>query len=89
MEQRDQGFQKLSDLTRICFLWSDELLALYYVIAAVTIPAQTQNSPTTPTSADRPSLVPKTDDGQPRQGPGAGSFQTGGGRPIAVSGGSH
>jgi hypothetical protein len=89
MEQRDQGFQKLRDLTRICFLWSAGLLALFSVIAAVTIPGQTQNSPTTPTSADDTSLVPTTDDGQPLQGPAAGSFQRGGLRPIAVSGGSH
>lgn len=86
IEQRDQGFQKLRDLTRICFLWSAGLLALFSIVAAVTIPGQSQNSPST--SADT-SLAPTTDDGQPLQGPATGSFQPGGGRPIAVSGGSH
>jgi hypothetical protein len=88
MEQRDQGFQKLRDLTRICFLWSAGLLALFSVIAAVTIPGQSQNTSTT-TNSDDTSIAPTTDDGQTLQGPVAGSFQPGGGRPIAVSGGSH
>jgi len=34
IEQRDQGFQKLRDLTRIAFFWSAGLLALCSVIAA-------------------------------------------------------
>jgi hypothetical protein len=89
MEQRDQGFQKLRDLTKICFLWSAGLLALFSVVAAVTIPGQTQNSPSSSTNPDDTSLVPTTDDDQPLQGPATGTFQPGGGRPIAVSGGSH
>ena len=90
IEQRDQGFQKLRDLTRICFLWSAGLLALFSIIAAVTIPGQSQNSTTTSTNPGDTSLAPTTnDDGQPLQGPTTGSFQPGGGRPIAVSGGSH
>lgn len=89
MEQRDQGFQKLRDLTKICFLWSAGLLALFSVVAAVTIPGQTQNSTSTSTNPDDTSLVPTNDDGQPLQGPATGTFQPGGGRPIAVSGGSH
>jgi hypothetical protein len=88
IEQRDQGFQKLRDLTRICFLWSAGLLALFSVIAAVTIPGQSQNTTTTTTTSDDTSIAPTTDDGQ-LQGPATGSFQPGGGRPIAVSGGSH
>jgi len=84
IEQRDQGFQKLRDLTRICLFASAGLLALFSVIAAVTIPGQSQ-SQGTPTSV-APTNV---DDGQPLQGPVAGSFGSGGGRPIAVSGGSH
>jgi hypothetical protein len=89
IEQRDQGFQKLRDLTRICFLWSAGLLALFSVIAAVTIPGQSQNTTTTTTNSDGTSIAPTTDDGQQFQAPVAGSFQSGGGRPIAVSGGSH
>jgi hypothetical protein len=88
IEQRDQAFQRLSDLTKICFFWSGVLLALFSVIAAVTIPGQSQNiSGTTPNLGDT-STAPTTDDDQPLQGPGIGTFQPGGGRPIAVSGGS-
>jgi hypothetical protein len=90
MEQRDQGFQKLSDLTRIVFFWCAGLLALFSVIAAVTIPGQSQNTSNTPANPGDTSFAPATtDDGQPLQGPATGSFQPGGGRPIAVSGGSH
>jgi hypothetical protein len=89
IEQRDQGFQKLRDLTRICFLWSAGLLALCSVIAAVTIPGQTQNTTSTSTNPGDTSSAATTDDSQSLQGPVAGTFQPGGGRPIAVSGGSH
>jgi len=88
IEQRDQGFQKLRDLTRIAFFWSAGLLALCSVIAAVTIPGQTQNASTSNNPTDS-SIAPTTDDDESFQGPVAGSFQPGGGRPIAVSGGSH
>ena len=88
IEQRDQGFHKLRDLTRIAFFLSAGLLALCSVIAAVTIPGQTQNASTSNNPADS-SIAPTTDDDQSVQGPVAGSFQPGGGRPIAVSGGSH
>jgi hypothetical protein len=88
IEQRDQGFQKLRDLTRIAFFWSAGLLALCSVIAAVTIPGQSQNTGTANNPTDT-SIAPTTDDGHTFQGPVAGSFQPGGGRPIAVSGGSH
>jgi hypothetical protein len=89
MEQRDQGFQKLRDLTKICFLWSAGLLALCSVIAAVTIPGQSQNNASTSSNTVDTSTTPTTDDGEPLQGPATGTFQPGGGRPIAVSGGSH
>ena len=88
IEQRNQGFQKLQDLTTICFVWAVGLLALFSVIAAVTIPGQSQNTGTSNNPTDT-SIAPTTDDGQTFQGPVAGSFQPGGGRPIAVSGGSH
>jgi hypothetical protein len=88
IEQRDQGFQKLQDLTTICFVWAVGLLALLSVVAAVTIPGQTQNTGTSNNPTDT-SIAPTTEDGQTFQGPVAGSFQPGGGRPIAVSGGSH
>ena len=92
IEQRDQGFQRLSDLTKICFFWAAGLLALFSVVAAVTIPGSSQNTPTTtPTNTGNTSLAPNTgDDDQPvLQGPAAGSIQQGATRPIAVSGGSH
>jgi hypothetical protein len=89
MEQRDQGFQKLRDLTKICFLWSAGLLALCSVIAAVTIPGQSQNNASTSSNTVDTSTTPTNDDGEPLQGPATGTFQPGGGRPIAVSGGSH
>lgn len=73
----------------MCFLWSAGLLALFSVVAAVTIPGQGQNSPSAPTNSGDGSTATTTDDGQPLQGPVAGTFQPGGGRPIAVSGGSH
>src|ERR1700730_15850893 len=88
IEQRDQAFQRLSDLTKICFFWSGVLLALFSGIAAVTIPGQSQNIPgTTPNLGDT-SAAPTTDDDQPLPGPGMGTLQPGGGRPIAVPGGS-
>jgi hypothetical protein len=89
IEQRDQGFQKLRDLTRMCFFWSAGLLALFSVVAAVTIPGQSQNSASPSNGTFDSSTAPTTDDSRPLQGPVAGSFQPGGGRPIFVSGGSH
>jgi hypothetical protein len=89
IEQRDQGFQRLSNITKVCFFWSGVLLALFSVIAAVTIPGQGQNSPSPTSNPSDSSTAPTSDDGQPLQGPATGSFQPGGGRPIAVSGGSH
>jgi hypothetical protein len=92
IEQRDLGFQRLSDLTKICFFWAAGLLALFSVIAAVTIPGSSQNTLTaTPTSTGGTSQAPITgDDDQPvLQGPATGTFQPGAGRPVVVSGGSH
>jgi hypothetical protein len=82
IEQRDEGFQKLRDLTVATFCWALGLLAAFSVIAAVTIPGQGTTASTSATN-------PVTDTGQ-LQGPVAGSFQPAGGGagPLVVSGGS-
>jgi hypothetical protein len=82
IEQRDDGLQKLRDLTIASFCWALGLLAVFSVIAAVTIPGQSTTSTSSATSS-------ATDTGQ-LQAPDEGSFQpAGGGRvPLAVSGGS-
>jgi hypothetical protein len=88
VEQRDEGLQKLRDLTTICALWAAMLLAAFSVIAAVTIPGQSQASSNSSNGSDSSAGL-FTDDGEQLQAPAAGSFPPYGGRPIAVSGGSH
>jgi hypothetical protein len=82
IEQRNDGLQKLRDLTIASFCWALGLLAVFSVIAAVTIPGQSASASTSATS-------PVTDTGQ-LQGPVEGSFRPvgGSGVPLAVSGGS-
>ncbi|HEV2029546.1 MAG TPA: hypothetical protein VGS16_13625 [Candidatus Dormibacteraeota bacterium] len=82
VEQRNDGLQKLRDLTIASFCWALGLLAVFSVIAAVTIPGQS-------TTASNSATSPVTDTGQ-LQGPVDGSFQPagGGGAPLVVSGGS-
>lgn len=82
IEQRDDGLQKLRDLTIATFCWALGLLAVFSVIAAVTIPGQSATASTTAASQ-------VTDSGQ-LQGPDEGSLQPAGGGavPLAVSGGS-
>lgn len=91
IEERDQGLQKLRDLTKACFFWSAGLVAAFSVIAAVTIPGQSQTSSTSPTSqADSNTSTSQPADDNQLQGPVAGSFQPGGGgRPFVATGGSH
>jgi hypothetical protein len=92
MEQRDRAMQKLHDLTWACFMWAAGLVAVFSVIAAVTLPGQTQNSSGTTAGSDPSNSAPSvfTDDGGQLQPPANGSFQGGGGSPpLAVSGGSH
>jgi hypothetical protein len=91
IEQRDQALQKLQDLTTICFVWAAGLLAVFSVVAAVTIPGSSPNTLlTAPANSGDTSLAPTTDDDdQPLQGPAVGSVQPGAGRPVVVSGGSH
>ena len=90
IEQRDQALLKLSDLTRACLFLATALLAAFSVIAAVTIPGQSQisaNSSTNPGQTEDAPVSQVTGNGQLR--PGTGSLRHTGGRPIAVSGGSH
>jgi hypothetical protein len=90
--QRDQGMQKLRDLTWACFLWAAGMVAVFSVIAAATVPGQGQGAAnTTPTNSDQTNTSASTftDDGQ-LQAPVSGSFQSAAGSPpLAVSGGSH
>jgi hypothetical protein len=91
IEQRDRAMQKLHDLTWACFMWAAGLVAVFSVIAAVTLPGQSQSSANTAPSFDtsNSSAPTFTDDGQ-LQPPAQGSFQSGGGSPpLVVSGGSH
>jgi hypothetical protein len=91
MEQRDRAMQKLRDLTWNCFMWASGLVVVFSVIAAVTLPGQSQNTANTNPSSDtsNSSASTFTDDGQ-LQPPAVGSFQQGGGSPPrVVSGGSH
>ena len=90
IEERDQGLQKLRGLTKACFLWSAGLVAAFSVIAAVTIPGQSQTSTTNPTSqADSNTATSQPADDNQLQGPVAGTFQRGsGGPPLVASGGS-
>ncbi|MHB8590076.1 MAG: hypothetical protein ACYDA0_14710 [Candidatus Dormibacteraceae bacterium] len=92
IEQRDRAMQKLRDLTWACFMWASGLVAVFSVIAAVTLPGQSQSTATTNPGSDSSSgsaSVFTNDDGQ-LQPPADGSFQSGGGSPpLVVSGGSH
>lgn len=91
IEQRDQALQKLGDLTRACFFGALGLLAIFSVTAAVTNPGKSQTTSdiaATPITSDI-STSQAADDHAPLQRPVAGSFKSGSGRPIAVSGGSH
>lgn len=91
IEQRDQGLQKLHDLTKTCFYWAVGLLAAFSVIAAVTNPGQSQGSSNASNASDGSSSSTNffTDDGEQLQAPAQGSYQPSYSRPIAVSGGSH
>jgi hypothetical protein len=91
IEQRDRGMQKLQDLTWACFLWAAGMVAVFSVIAAVTVPGQSQGAASTSTGSDasNSSSSTFTDDGQ-LQPPVSGTFQGGGySPPLVVSGGSH
>jgi hypothetical protein len=96
VEQRDRALQKLHDLTWACFMWAAGMVAVFSVIAAVTLPGTAQNaaaaSPVTDSSNTSASTATtSTDDGEGGvQPPAVGSFQPSGGNPpVAVSGGSH
>ena len=81
IDQRNDGLEKLRALTIASFCWALGLLAVFSVIAAVTIPGQSTTAANTVTS-------PVTDSGD-LQGPVAGSLQAAAGSPpFVVSGGS-
>ncbi len=91
IEQRDRALQKLQDLTWAIFLWAAGLVAVFSVIAAATLPGQSQSSPASSAGADTSSSSASafTDDGQ-LQAPVVGTLQPGGDSPpLVVSGGSH
>jgi hypothetical protein len=89
IKQRDQALLKLSDLTRASLFVATALLAAFSVIAAVTIPGQSQATASTPTNSSDSFITETSDSGQPLQAPTTGPLRRGSGRPIAVSGGSH
>jgi hypothetical protein len=91
IEQRDRAMQKLQDLTWACFLWAAGMVAVFSVIAAATLPGQSQGSPSTSSGTDSSTSSASTfTDGGQLQAPARGSFQSAGGSPpLAVSGGSH
>jgi hypothetical protein len=89
IEQRDQALLKLSDLTRACLFVATALLAAFSVIAAVTIPGQSQAIATTSSNSSDGLITETSDSGQPLQAPTTGPVRRGSGSPIAVSGGSH
>jgi hypothetical protein len=89
IEQRDQGLEKLGDLTRACLFVATALLAAFSVIAAVTIPGQSQATASTSTNPGDTSTTQTADSGQRLRGLPSGSLHRSAGRPVAVSGGSH
>ena len=89
IEQRDQALLKLSDLTRGSLFVATALLAAFSVIAAVTIPGQSQAATGTATNPSDDATAQTSYSGQPLQAPSSGSLQRGSGRPVAVSGASH
>jgi hypothetical protein len=92
IEQRDRALQKLRDLTWASFMWAAALVAVFSVIAAVTLPGQSQNAAAGAPGPNAPTAAATTynDDGEQLHAPVAGSFQSGAGSaPVAVSGGSH
>jgi hypothetical protein len=91
IEQRDRALQKLQDLTWAIFLWAAGMVAVFSVIAAATLPGQTQgtNNTAAGTDSSATSASTFTDDGQLRA-PAGGTVQAGGGSPpLVVTGGSH
>lgn len=89
IEQRDQALLKLSDLTQACLFVATALLAAFSVIAAVTIPGQSQATASTPTNSNDSFSTETADSGRRLQAPTTGSLRRGAGPPVAISGGSH
>ena len=89
IEQRDQALEKLGDLTRACLFVATALLAAFSVIAAATIPGQSQATASSSTNPGDTSTTQTADSSQRLQGLPGGSLHRSAGRPVAVSGGSH
>src|ERR1700694_2615087 len=71
IEQRDRALQKLRDLTWASFMWAAGLVAVFSVIAAVPLPAQSQTPPAPPPASDPPPAAAPAynDDGEQLRAP--------------------
>lgn len=86
--ERDNALVLLRQLTKACLLGATFLLAAFSVIAAVTIPGQTNAAAggSGPTTAN--GQVPTENDDGPLQPPVSGHVAPAGGVPAVVTGGS-
>jgi hypothetical protein len=92
VEQRDRSLQRLHDLTFAFAAGGAALLGLFAIVAAATVPGQSDGSATA-SSASSGTTATSDDNSSSNgpsqvQAPNQGSFGPGSGRPIAVSGGS-
>ena len=87
IEQRDQGLQKPSDLTKAFFFCALGLLAVFSVIAAVTNPGKSQtdsNVAAIPITPDTSTSHATDDHVSQLQPPTTGSFKSGSGEPSTT-----
>jgi hypothetical protein len=87
IEQRDRGMQTLRDLTTAALIAAAGLLVAFSMMAAITLPGHSDAGGGNANTSTGPSTFFGGDD--QLRGPSNGAFQGGGGRPIAVTGGSH
>jgi hypothetical protein len=91
VEQRDRSLKLLRDLTFAFAAGGAALLGLFSIVAAATVPGQSDSGATASTSTG---TTTTSDDNSSSSGPSQvqqpnqGSFGPGFGQPIAVSGGS-
>src|ERR1700724_197043 len=91
-EQRDRSLTLLRALTFAFAAGGAALLGLFSIVAAATVPGQSDSGPTGSTASTRTTTT--SDDNSSSSGPSQvqqpsqGSFGPGSGQPIAVSGGS-
>jgi hypothetical protein len=91
VEQRDRSLKLLRDLTFAFAAGGAALLGLFSILAAATVPGQSDSGATASTASTGTTTT--SDDNSSSSGtsqsqPGQGSFGPGFGQPIAVSGGS-